>query len=311
MLAVQASLALTVLNLGLRARPGDATWLFRRPALLAQSFLSMNVVMPLFALAVGYAFDLQPAVKIALFALAVSPVPPLLANKAMKAGGTSSYAVGLLVAASVVAIAFVPAVVWIVARVMHLEAGLLPVVVVGLVGKVIFAPLVAGILIHHSAPRIAQRIAKPISVLSTVVLLLAVVAILVAAWPATRSLIGGGTLLAIVIMTAVGLGAGHLIGGGTQSDRTVLALATASRHPAIAVAVGQALFPGQILVPAAVLLDLVVVALLSVPYTSWVGRLAQGKLLFKLGLLDRRRSTPGVHFGAERRGGPTRSHERH
>ena len=310
MLAAQASLALTVLNLGLRARPGDATWLVRRPRLLARSFVPMNVIMPLFALAMGYAFELHPAVRIALFALAVSPIPPFLPNKAMKAGGSGSYAVGLLVGASVIAVVFVPLVVWMVAKVLDLHARLLPAVVVGIVGKVILLPLPAGILIQHSAPRAAQRIAKPLSILSTLVLAIAVIAILVTTWPAMKSLIGNGTLLAIMIMTAVGLAIGHLMGGPDDADRTVLALATASRHPAIAIAVGQALFPGQTLVPAAVLLDLVVLAFLSMPYTWWTDRAAQGHLLASLGLLDRRRSSPGAYLGVERRADPTRSQPR-
>src|SRR5262245_40607148 len=111
-LAVEVSLALTVLDIGSRGRPGDATWLFRRPALLARSIVSMNVIMPLFALATAYAFNLQPAVKIALVALAVSLVPPILPTRQVKAGGSRSYSIGLLVAASVIAVVFVPFVVW-------------------------------------------------------------------------------------------------------------------------------------------------------------------------------------------------------
>jgi BASS family bile acid:Na+ symporter len=309
-LAAQVSLALTVLDIGLRALPGDATWLLRRPPLLVRSMLSMNVIMPLFALAIAYAFDLRPPVKIALFALAVSPVPPVLPKKAIKAGGSSSYAIGLLVVASVVAIVFVPLVVWIVAKVVDVPARLVPAVIAGVVGKVIFLPLLVALLIRRSAPRAAERIAKPLGMVSAGLLAVAVIAILIAAFPAMKSLIGDGALLAIMIVTAVGLAVGHLIGGPATSDRTVLALATASRHPAIAIAVGYALFPDQSLVPAAVLLSLVVVTFVSVPYTWWVDRAAQGQLLATLGLLDRRRSSPGAYVGAERRAGPTRGHDR-
>lgn len=117
-LAVEVSLALTVLDIGARAEPGDATWLFRRPALLARSILSMNVILPFFALATAFAFKLHPAVEIALVALAVSPAPPILPNKQIKAGGSRSYAIGLLVAVSMIAIVFVPFVVWTLARVL-------------------------------------------------------------------------------------------------------------------------------------------------------------------------------------------------
>jgi BASS family bile acid:Na+ symporter len=64
--------------------------------------------MPPFAVAAALAFDLHPAVKIALVAVAVSPVPPFLPLKATKAGGARNYTIGLLVAASALAVVLVP-----------------------------------------------------------------------------------------------------------------------------------------------------------------------------------------------------------
>src|SRR4051812_45235301 len=90
MFAVKASLALTVFATGLSARRGDGTWLFRHPALLARSIFSMNVILPLMAVGVAIAFSLNHAVKIALVALAISPVPPILPVKMIRAGGGSS-----------------------------------------------------------------------------------------------------------------------------------------------------------------------------------------------------------------------------
>src|SRR5215470_1465258 len=93
LLARKASVLLNVFALGLNARTQDTTCLFRNPGRLARSLLSMFVVMPLFAAALASAFDLHPAVKIALVALAVAPIPPLLPKKLMKAGGQSSYVI--------------------------------------------------------------------------------------------------------------------------------------------------------------------------------------------------------------------------
>ena len=69
----------------------------------------MNRLVPKFVAAVlALIFDFHPAVKIALLALAVSPVPPVLPKKELKAGGTVSYAMRLLVSAALVAIVLVP-----------------------------------------------------------------------------------------------------------------------------------------------------------------------------------------------------------
>src|SRR5689334_20587568 len=90
-LALKASIVLTVFGLGLSARWGDAPSLLRRPGQLLRSLLAMTVIMPLFAVALAGAFALHPAVKIALVALAVSPVPPFLPKKELRAGGGTSY----------------------------------------------------------------------------------------------------------------------------------------------------------------------------------------------------------------------------
>ena len=68
----------------------------------------MNALMPLMALAVGAPFDLHPAVKIALVVITVSPTPPIFPKKALKAGGTEAYSIGLLVAAAVLSVIGIP-----------------------------------------------------------------------------------------------------------------------------------------------------------------------------------------------------------
>jgi predicted Na+-dependent transporter len=78
MLVLKTGITLSVFAIGLKATVADATFLFRRPAHLLRALLSMNVLMPLTAHAVGAPLDLHPAVKIALVVLSVSPTPPVL-----------------------------------------------------------------------------------------------------------------------------------------------------------------------------------------------------------------------------------------
>ena len=78
----------------------------------------------------------------------------------------------------------------------------------------------------------------------------------------------GRQRVAIVAFSLAGLAAGHLLGGPDPDDRVVLALATASRHPGVALAIASANFPGQKLVPVAVLLYLIVSAIVSIPYLT-------------------------------------------
>src|SRR5271157_3925548 len=82
LLALKASIPLSVFAIGLGSRFDDALYLLRRPALLVPSVLAMNVVMPLVAATMAWAFDLPGAVEISLVALAVSPIPPPPAEEA-------------------------------------------------------------------------------------------------------------------------------------------------------------------------------------------------------------------------------------
>ena len=107
-LLLQASLAAVVISLALRSRPGDMTYLLGRPGKLVRSVLAMFVVLPTLTLLIVSAFHLKPAVEAALVLLAVSPVPPILPGKQTKAGGSYSYALGLLMLSAVLAIVTVP-----------------------------------------------------------------------------------------------------------------------------------------------------------------------------------------------------------
>jgi BASS family bile acid:Na+ symporter len=86
--------------------------------------------------------------------------------------------------------------------------------------------------------------------------------------PAIMPLIGQGTLLAMVVFVASGLAIGHLLGGPSPDHAAVLALATASRHPALALTVASANFPGQQFI-GAILLYVLVNAAIAIPYLTW------------------------------------------
>jgi BASS family bile acid:Na+ symporter len=271
-LAIKLSLVLLVFSIGLAATVSDAMYLFRRPKLLLRSLLSMNVVMPLFAAVLAASFDLRPVVKGALVLLAVSPLPPIFPKKASKAGGAFSYTIGLLVAATLVSIVFIPLALKLLERAFDIPLQMGPARVVSLVLWTLLLPLAAGIAVHRLAPAFAERAAKPIGQVGGILLLVALLPIVIKVWPAMMSLIGNGTIIAMVVFAVLGLAAGHLLGGPDPENRIVLALSTATRHPGIAIAIAAANFPDQKLAPAAVLLYLIVSALAAKPYLAWAKR---------------------------------------
>lgn len=269
MIAIKASILLTVLALGLEASWRDAVFLFRRPILLGKSLLSMNVLMPVLAAGLAARFDLPVPVKVALVALAISPVPPILPKKQLKAGGHESYAIGLLVAIAVLSIVIVPFMVSWFAAAFGRVAEISPLVVAKAIAASVLAPLAIGIVIREWRPAWAARIARPVGLVGTVLLFASALPLLWTAWPAIHALFGNGNVLLIAAMAASGLAIGHLLGGPDPDDRTVLALSTASRHPAVALAIGVAAGEESQKAMAAVLLYMLVAIIVSIPYVAW------------------------------------------
>jgi BASS family bile acid:Na+ symporter len=270
LLALKASIILIVFGLGLQARRHDATWLFRHPALYVRSIASMYIVMLTLAFATVSLLDLNPAVKIALIALALSPVPPILPAKQVKAGGKGSYTIGLLVASTASAIVIAPAAIQVIGTVLgRTELHVPPLRIATIVLISVIAPLLAGMLIRAMLPQIAQRIAQPVAKLGAILLVVALLPILIRLWPQLNAVVGNGTLLALALFTLTGLVVGHFLGGPDPDDRTVLSLATSARHPAIAIAIAQVNFPQNRAVMATILWHVLIAAVLSLPYMLW------------------------------------------
>lgn len=267
---------LGVFAIGLQATFADATFLFRRPGQLLRAFLSMNVLMPLVALAIAAPFDLHPAVKIALVVISVSPTPPILPKKALKTGGKDDYTIGLLVAAAVLSIIVIPVTLEIFEKITGVPLAMQSGSVALLVLTTILVPLLVGMAVRKIAPAIADRAAKPIGVLASVLLILSALPVLIGMAPTVFSFIGDGKVLSLAAFALAGFIIGHLLGGPEPENRPVLALATASRHPAVALAIAHANFPNQKLTAAAVFLYVIISAILSALYLAWDKRQRAG-----------------------------------
>lgn len=268
-LALKISIFAIVFSIGMSARPGDFTGVLRHPGRLVRSLLAMIVVMPLLAVLLVSIFDLPRPVGVMLIALALAPVPPILPGKQAKAGGDAAYAVRLLAAAGLVAIVTIPVELELIQLAFGKRLGAPPGLVAGLVATSILAPLLAGALVARFAPSLASRLRPLFSKIGGLLLLAATALILFTQWRAIVELVGDGTLLAMAIFIVSGLIVGHLLGGPEADDRTVLAIATASRHPGIALAIAQINYPEEKYLAAAALIFLLTNAVLTAPYVFW------------------------------------------
>ncbi|WP_310631194.1 hypothetical protein [Paraburkholderia sp.] len=268
LLALQCAIAATVFTYGLQATRDDLLYIAQRPGLLLRSLIAMLVLLPILVVACVYYLDLPQPTAVVLTALAISPVPPLLPKKHKKAGGVAPYGLGLLVVLALVSVVTMPLSValfnWLFAQ--PLAVG--PASILKIVLTMIIAPLAVGLLAASLMPRAAQRLIAPVRLIATVLLAAGVLLLLVGTWRAILSSTGHGTLIAIVAFALAGLVIGHCLGGPEPEHASVLALSTASRHPAIALAISAANFPGEQFAPTLVLY-LIVCTIIAIPYVKW------------------------------------------
>jgi bile acid:Na+ symporter, BASS family len=269
MLAISASMFLVVFKLGLDTTFAGVTYLFRRPGLLLRSIFAMNIVMPVLAIVACLVFRPSQAIAVALVSLAISPVPPFLPNQQLGVGGPSRYGFGLLVAAALASIVLVPS--WITL----IDVGFardvqIPVAKVATIMLItVLAPLVLGVATRRYASSFAERIARPVGMVGNVLLAAAAIPLLVIVTPLFWPLVGTGVIAALVAFTLAGVAIGHALGGPDADRRAVLALATGSRHPRIALAIATINFPARTDVIAVVIYHLVIGTLVALPYVIW------------------------------------------
>ena len=269
-LAIVISICLTVFALGLNSYLKDAIWLFRKPGLLARSLFSMNGFMVILTVTVAKLVNLDPALRIAIIALALSPVPPIFPKNQQKVGATNSFAISLVVCAALASIVLIPMWSELLGGIFHFEAHLGLGKIIPIVLLRILLPLFAGILIHRLAPRFADRAVRPISLVAMVLLVIAVIPALFVSYRAMWAMIGNGVLITVTLFTVVGLTAGHLLGGPNPDNRSVLALATSTRHPGLAITIAALNFPERkSAVLIVVLFHLIVGSIVAIPYVKW------------------------------------------
>jgi BASS family bile acid:Na+ symporter len=267
-LALQLSILLTVFGFGLKATAQDLLYVVRRPGLLARSLLAVFVIMPVVTILLMKGIAFPTPVKAALIALSISPLPPILPRKETKSGGNAAYGIGLMATLGLVSIAMVPLVIAVIARLLERDLTVAPGVIAGLVMKSTLLPLLSGVAVKRTLPAVAARLERPVSIVGLVLLAAAVLPVVGGSLPAIWAQIGSGAVVAMALVTLIGLAIGHLLGGPDPDHAVVLALSTACRHPAIALTIASTNFPEQQFAPL-ILLYLIVSGVVGIPYLKW------------------------------------------
>ena len=266
-LTLQLSIVCIVFSLGLMSTMADLLFLWRRPGLLLRSLVAMLVVMPVVAVVLTEWLHVRNTSEIALIAMAISPMPPLLPRREVKAGGLQPYAISLLATLALLAIVTIPLSVELLAVYYHRPLAAPAAAIAKLAFISVLVPLVAGIAVRAWSP-VGVRLARPASQLGTLLLVAGSVLLLFGTWRNIWGVIGDGTVLMVGAFVVFGLVVGRVLGGPDPRQATVLGLSTACRHPAITLSIASANFPNERF-GATVLLYLLVGLVVLAPYVRW------------------------------------------
>ncbi|TCU54653.1 BASS family bile acid:Na+ symporter [Novosphingobium sp. PhB57] len=260
------SIFLTVFALALRARPADVFYLFQEWRLGLRALTAMYIVVPVAAILIATAFDVKPVVKLVIVALAFSPVPPLLPKKQIKAGISASYVTGLFFAASLASLAITPLGLHLAGVYFGVDTEIAPAKIASILAVGVGGPLFLGFVVGKMLDERVAKVADVIAKVSAILFILCVLVLLVVLAPAILKVIGDGTIVVLVAMNLVGLAAGHWLAGGNQDERLALSLASAARHPGVAIAIAATNFPDAKMAPAAIVLSAILNGIITIPY---------------------------------------------
>lgn len=266
-LVLLLGVVLLVGAIGLRVRLEQPLLLLRRPSVALRAGVAMYLALPAFVLLLVWLMPLRPGVGAVLLGFAVSPLLPPWAKKGVALGGQDDVVIGLQVLSSAVSILLVPLMIGLAQWLFGVETSLNPFAVEQVLLVTVLFPLALGVAAGRLWPRSAPGLAARLDRVGGVVLGLGALILLIARGPAIFGALGQGTLIAIVAVVAMGLLLGYGFGGPDPGSRAVLASATVSRHPAIALLLANGAFPERdATVMGAALLYLLVALILPLPF---------------------------------------------
>jgi BASS family bile acid:Na+ symporter len=264
----------TMLSAGLQVDWAQMRETLKDYRLLAKAALANFVLVPLVAVLLVRAFQVDADVSTGILLMSMAPGVPFLVNSAgRKQGGSLSFALEIAFLFSAVSIITVP-----ITAALVLPPGSLDSIpaahVLGTLVAFQLVPLIVGALV---APRL-QVAARERSVkILHLIFFVAVAGLVVALFPkllsSIASVYGWGHLLIIAAIGAFSIAAGWLLGGPQREYRRTLSIATLMRNIGLCALLATSNFEGTLVAPA-VIAYFAITFCLSIPFRVYYARTA-------------------------------------
>jgi BASS family bile acid:Na+ symporter len=221
--------------MGLGLSVGEILAPLRNARLVAVALVANFIVLPAGAIGLGRLIGLDEAFAIGLLLLASAAGAPFVPKLAQLARGNIAFGVGVMVLLMVVTVGYLPLA--------------LPVLLPGVtvdpfkIARSLFLlmllPLAVGLAGRAKLQVLAARVKPVLDRVSSLSLVVLMIAITGANLRNVLSVFGTGGIIAGLLLIALGFGTGWLLGGPGRDTRSVLALGTAQRNIAAALVVAS------------------------------------------------------------------------
>jgi BASS family bile acid:Na+ symporter len=278
------ALVTIMLSMGLQVRLEDLLASARPTHRLVLGLVANYVLVPIVTQGLLYLFRANPMVSVGFFVLAVCPGAPVGPPITAIARGNVPWSIGIMVILAGLSALLSPALLSLLLGRIAPEGGLhidyLVILRTLLLTQML--PLALGLGIHHIAPRLTRWIARPISRLANVMLLVLVGLIVAAQYETLAAIrLRGWTGMTLLLLASLGIG--WLCGGPDAAIRRTMALTTATRNAAVGLVIVTSNFAKT---PA-------VTAVVAYALVSTLGALAIATLLGRFVPLQRRSAPAG------------------
>jgi BASS family bile acid:Na+ symporter len=194
--------------------------------LVSLALVANFIIVPAVGFALSRIIPLDQDVQIGLLLVATAAGAPFLPKLALIAKANVAFAVGLMTLLMLVTIVYLPVVLPLLLPGVKVSAG--PIALSLIVTMLV--PLLIGLLVKARYPGAAQVLQRPLAQISTISLALLLVLMLGLNVKNVIALFGTGAIIATILLIALSLIGGYLLGGPRADTKQVLSLGTGQRN---------------------------------------------------------------------------------
>jgi len=233
----------SMLSMGLSLTTKQIIEPLRNTRLVVLALVANFVVVPIAAYVITLVLPLDESISLGLILVSTAAGAPFLPKLVEVAKGNTAFSVGLMVLQMVVTIVFLPIVLPLLIQGVEVN----PLDIAQSLVVMMLIPLAIGLFIKARYEESAEKIRPTFASASNLAILVLIVLGVVLNFDAMIGLVGSFGILAAILLVAIALATGYLLGGSDPSIKSVMALGTGQRNISAALVVAAQNFDADVI----------------------------------------------------------------